>query len=163
MPDPITALIARDLPDNPPAGFAEIEPVGNFDLMIGRIYIRLDGDAAVMGFRVSPRHINAHGTCHGGMLASFADMMAYASRVQTGLRETSVPTVTLACEYLRPVKLGDWVEGRTEVVKNGRNLIFSRFTGTVGAQTVFVANAVNIHGARDTAGRLALNRAIGAA
>ena len=87
MPDRVTELVAQDLPYDPPAGYAEIEPVGNFDLLMGRIYIRMDGEDAVMGFRVSPRHINAHGTCHGGMLASFADMLGYASRVQVDLRE----------------------------------------------------------------------------
>jgi uncharacterized protein (TIGR00369 family) len=163
MPDRVTELVAQDLPDDPPAGYAEIEPVGNFDLLMGRIYIRMDDEDAVMGFRVSPRHINAHGTCHGGMLASFADMLGYASRVQVDFREVSVPTVTLSCEYLRPVKLGDWVEGRAEVVKNGRNLIFSRFTGSVEGRIVFVANSVNIPGAQDSAGRQALDRALGPA
>ncbi len=161
MLDQIKALIARDLPDNPPEGFRALDAVGNFDLMLGRVYVRMDGDEMVMGFRVSPRHINAHNTCHGGMLASFADMLAYASRVQGGLRDVSVPTVTLSLEYLIPVVLGQWVEARAEVVKNGRSLMFSRVTGRADGRLAFVASSINVRGPKDEPGLAALNRALG--
>ncbi|WP_417722492.1 PaaI family thioesterase [Salipiger sp.] len=154
------ALIAADRAD-PPEGFVEIPPVGNFDTMLGALYGRPDGDRMVMGFRVCERHINAHGTCHGGMLASFADMLAYAARVGAGLMETSMPTVTLSVDYLRPVMLGDWVEGRSDVTKNGKRLLFSRITAEVDGVTVMTATSINVPGSHDATGGERLRRVMG--
>lgn len=159
--DRIAALIA-DTEDSPPEGFIEIPPVGNFDTMMGRLYGRSEAGGMVMGFRVAHRHINAHGTCHGGMLASFADMLAYATRVAAGLHETSTPTVSLAVEYLRPVLLGAWVEGRCELTKQGQRLLFSRITARVDGITVMTATLINVPGTHDPAGGEALRRVMSA-
>ncbi len=159
--DRVAMLVASDLPDNPPKGFVELPAVGPFDSLMGKLYGRRENEDMVMGFRCSPRHINAHNTCHGGMIASFADMVAYSMRVQAGLRETSTPTVMLSIEYLRPISLGDWVEGHCEVVKKGKRLLFSRVTGKVDGETVFTATSINVPGAKDIPGREGLDRVMG--
>lgn len=152
-PEAVTRLLADDIPEAPPAGFVELEPVGNFESLTGRLYARPDGAAGmVMGFRCNRRHINAHQTCHGGMLATFADMVAYATRVQADLRAVSVPTVSLALDYLKPVVFGDWVEGRAELVRKGGRLIVSRVTLTVGEEPVLIATSTNVRGAEDPPG-----------
>lgn len=148
----IGSLIARDLPDEPPEGFRAILPRIGFHLMMAQFYGRMEDGALVVAFRCSPRHMNNHGTCHGGMLAGFADFAAYSVRLSAELRETSIPTVSLALEYLRPVRLGDWVEARTELTKRGRNLIFCRITATVEARPVFTASGIFTQGTHDPEG-----------
>lgn len=148
----ISTLVARDLPDDPPEGFRAIFPRIGFHLMMGQFYGRMEDGQLVVAFRCSPRHMNNHGTCHGGMLAGFADFAAYSVRLAAELPETSIPTVSLAVDYLRPVRLGDWVEARTELTKRGRNLLFCRITMTVAGVTVLTATGIFTHGSHDPDG-----------
>lgn len=154
-------ILASEEPDSPPEGFLLLPSVGNFEKLLGALYARRDGDGMRMGFRVSERHVNAHGSCHGGMLAFFVDMAAYAMRIAADLRETSVPTVSLALEYLRPVVAGDWVEAECELVRKGRRLIVSRVTLRVEGRAVVIATSTNIAGARDVPGRENLDHVMG--
>lgn len=148
----ISTLVARDLPDDPPEGFQPIFPRIGFHLMMGQFYGRMEHGRLIVAFRCSPRHMNNHGTCHGGMLAGFADFAAYSVRLAAELPETSIPTVSLAVDYLRPVRLGDWVEARTELTKRGRNLLFCRITATVDGVAAFTATGIFTHGAHDPDG-----------
>jgi acyl-coenzyme A thioesterase PaaI-like protein len=93
------------------------------------------------------------------MLASFADFAAYAVRLSAGLTDTSIPTVSLSTEFLRPVKLGDWVEARAEVTKRGRNLLFSRVIASVTGRAVFTSTGIFSIGPEDNGGLKVLNAA----
>ena len=66
-----------------------------------------------LGFRVEKRHTNPLGICHGGMLASFCDMLLpisiHRKSKEVGLR--FLPTINLQLDYLAPAPLGAWVEG----------------------------------------------------
>ncbi|SMH54605.1 PaaI family thioesterase [Mesorhizobium australicum] len=148
----ISALVGDDLPDDPPAGFRPIKPRIGFHLMMGQFYGRMENGLLVVAFRCSPRHLNNHGSCHGGMIASFADFSAYSLRLAAELPETSIPTASLAVEYLRPVRRGDWVEARVQLTRRGRRLLFCRVTGTVEGVEVFTASGIFVPGAHDPGG-----------
>lgn len=154
---PIGGLVARDLADDPPEGFLPILPRIGFHIMMGQFYGRMESGSLVLAFRCSPRHMNNHGTCHGGMLASFADFSAYALRLKADLHETSIPTASLSIEYLRPVREGDWVESRVQLTKRGRNLIFCKVTGTVDGTPVFTSSGIFVAGPHDPGGLEALS------
>ena len=161
--DAVGALAARDLPDDPPDGFRPISTREGFHTMMGQFYGRMEDGMLVLGFRCSPRHMNNHGACHGGMLASFADLSAYAVRLNAELPDTSIPTVSLTIEYLRPVRLGDWVEARVEVTKRGRNLLFSRATATVAGKPVITSTGIFAIGPDDKGGLDILEAAVAGA
>ncbi|MEQ8365918.1 MAG: PaaI family thioesterase [Roseicyclus sp.] len=145
----INDLIAADLPADPPEGFHPLDPGEGFNLLIGQIFARMDKDEMVLGFRCSPRHMNPHGMCHGGLLASFSDLQAYSARQRTGLLKVFTPTVQLTVDYLRPVRLGDWVEARTEIVKRGRTMLISRSVARVAERPVFTSQAMFAIGGPD--------------
>lgn len=65
QPDPIAV----------PAGFHLMTMGGAFIAHNGPFYLLHEGEVVKLGFRVEPRHCNPAGICHGGMLASFADML----------------------------------------------------------------------------------------
>ena len=72
-------------------------------------------------FEAEPRHANALGTLHGGVLCDVADMamgIAYATTLAEG---ESFTTVELKINYLRPVWLGR-LTAYAKVVKGGRTL-----------------------------------------
>ena len=156
----VAATLEEDLPDDPPPGFRPIETRPGFHTMMGQFYGRMDNGALVCGFRCSPRHLNSNDSCHGGMIASFADFSAYALQLIPGLADVNTPTASLSVEYLRPVRLGDWVEARLDVTRKGSRLLFCRITGSVGDATVFTATGIFVPGAPDPGGHQALAQVI---
>jgi uncharacterized protein (TIGR00369 family) len=93
----------------------------------GPLYARLDAGCLVMGFRVEERHTNPLKICHGGMLASFADMLLpMATMYQTGGERRFLPTISLQIDYLAAAPLGAWVEGRADILRSTRNMVFAQ-------------------------------------
>lgn len=114
-----------------PAGFKPFAVGGDFIALNGPLYIRSVGQPdgsklRHLGFRVEQRHCNPMGNCHGGMLATFADMMLpmLAHRQAVELRNQFLPTVSLQIDYLAPSPLGAWVQGEAQVLRVTRNLAF---------------------------------------
>lgn len=113
-------------PAQTPPGFVAVPMGGGFIAANGPLYL-LHRDAEVkLGFRVEPRHCNPMGMCHGGMLASFCDMLlpVTAHRVASEVGQRFLPTVSLQIDYLAPVPLGAWVEGEAQVLKLTRSMVF---------------------------------------
>ncbi|MGC1302952.1 MAG: PaaI family thioesterase [Caulobacteraceae bacterium] len=68
---------------------------------------------------------NPNGVCHGGMLATFCDVhMSIAAVYQHSLAPRLLPTVSLSLDFLQPIPLGAWVEGRAQLLRAGRRLAF---------------------------------------
>ena len=81
-----------------PAGFRLIAFEGvTFNAMIGPLYISRESGDVVLGFRVEQRHCNPGGILHGGMTFDF---------VAAG-------------------NVGDWIEGRSEILRITRSLAFT--------------------------------------
>ncbi|MGE0232154.1 MAG: PaaI family thioesterase [Flavobacteriaceae bacterium] len=98
--------------------------VTEVDKFSGPFYYGEGPGKVVLGFRVKPRHLNAAGICHGGVLATFADLQGSALKRHAGLKIVS-PTISLSLDFLSPVHAGDWVEGYPELLKlSGRMLFF---------------------------------------
>jgi len=124
----------NDIPPAPesqataPPGFKllELTPKGNFADVNGPLWRRIEEGKLTIGFRVEARHCNPAGGCHGGMMMTFADMLLglgsnFAERLNRFL-----PTINLTGDFLAPAPLGSWVEGRAEVLRVTRNLVFSQ-------------------------------------
>lgn len=118
---------AGDESDAAPAGFAPLPIGGNFMAHNGPLYVRLVDGRAQVGFRVRPRHTNPLNNCHGGMLASFGDMLlpvCIHRQSDIGLR--FLPTVSLQIDYLAPAPLGAWVQGEADVLRVTRTMVFAQ-------------------------------------
>lgn len=110
-----------------PPGFKPIEAGGPFMEGNGPLYLLHEGDVVKFGFRVEQRHVNPMGMLHGGMMASFCDMLMPLSVHRTsavGLR--FLPTISLQIDYLAPAPLGCWVEGEAELLRATRSLVFAQ-------------------------------------
>ncbi len=109
-----------------PAGFVPLDTMGGFIGANGPLYLRHEGPLVQLGFRVEARHTNPLGICHGGMMATFCDMLlplsAHRKSAAVGLR--FLPTISLQVDYLAPVSLGAWVQGEAEVLRATRSLVF---------------------------------------
>ena len=122
-----------------PEGFALVEPNSPFMTSFGPLYERREGDAFVRAFRVLEHHKNINSVAHGGVLASFADMLL-ARALMWELNRYGV-TVRLVTDYLGPAKRGDWVEGRSWITGGGKTIIFVAGEAHVGDRVVFSATA----------------------
>ena len=125
-----------------PEGFARLRLPGPFVDVNGPLLAKFDGDRFRLGIRLEERHCNVVGICHGGMLATFADLqIALGIVVQAGIR-AFMPTINLSVDFAAPGRVGDWVEGETEVVRVTRNLAFGSCILSAGGAPVARASAV---------------------
>jgi uncharacterized protein (TIGR00369 family) len=123
MNDASTGEVVVDIP----SGFKPLPIGGEFMAVNGPLYVRLVDGRAQLGFRVLARHTNPMNNCHGGMLASFGDMLLpvciHRQSVEVGLR--FLPTISLQIDYLAPAPLGTWVQGEADVLRVTRTMVFA--------------------------------------
>lgn len=101
----------------------------------GPLYARMQGDRLQLGFRVEARHTNPLNICHGGMLATFADMLLPCVAIyQAATERRFLPTISLQADYLAAAALGAWVQGEGEVLRTTRNMVFAQ--GMISADGV---------------------------
>ena len=125
-----------------PAGFHEFEPQGPFLEHVGPIQVRHDDDGPVFGLRAEERHTNHRGTVQGGLLATFADF-ALGRAIETDAEDDKDrATVSLTVDYLKPAKVGDWIESRTRVDRVGGTLAFADCSLTVDDREIVRSRAV---------------------
>ena len=115
-------------PSSLPDGFEPLHIGGEFMRLNGPIYARRDGARLLVGFRVEPRHCNPMAMCHGGMLASYADMLlpVTAHALSQTVANRFLPTINLQIDYLAPAPLGAWVEGEGQLLRETRGLVFAQ-------------------------------------
>lgn len=130
-----------------PAGFAALEVGGEFIAVNGPFYLRHDGHRVQLGFRVEPRHTNPMGICHGGMMASFCDMLLplVAHRQVPEIGRRFLPTISLQMDYLAPSATGAWVQGEAQVLRTTRSMVFAQGLVTAdGTPVVRVSGILKI-------------------
>ena len=130
-----------DHPDDPPEGFLPLAETCEAELHSGPYYTRRDGDEALIGFRVRRRHLNRSGICHGGVLATLADM-----NVTPILRDMDVsrmnPTISMSLDYMAPARLGQWVQAESRILKTTRHILFSECLITADGDPAVRASVV---------------------
>src|SRR5262245_30344725 len=114
--------------DNPrviPAGYVLVQrPNPNpFNELVGPFYVKRDGKRVSLGLKIEARHSNSRGICHGGLLATMADLaLGYAALTEGGA--SSFVTVNLALDYAGSAREGDWVYSEASVQRAGARLAF---------------------------------------
>ncbi len=111
-----------------PDGFSALKMGGEFIGANGPLYLYHQGAVVKLGFRVESRHTNPLGILHGGMMASFCDMLLPVSvhRKSAAIGHRFLPTISLQLDYLSAVSLGSWVEGEAEVLRETRSIVFAQ-------------------------------------
>lgn len=105
------------------------------------LWIRDEVAGRAYGFLARDAHANARGAIHGGMLAVFMDhTLGLTVRAATG--GLPVATVQLDLHYLAAGRTGTFVEGRGEVVRRTRSLVFVR--GALTAEGAPVLSATGL-------------------
>ena len=128
----------------PPAGYATLTTEGEFTRANGPLYVRRAEGRVWMGFRVERRHTNPMGMCHGGMMATFCDMLLPISAhyLSQEIGRRFLPTINLQVDFLGPSAKGAWVQGEAQLLRATRKLVFMQ--GVVMADGENVARVSGI-------------------
>lgn len=112
----------------PPPGFRPFAAGGEFMRINGPLYLLHEGDDVRIGLRIETRHCNPMGVLHGGMTASFCDMLIPLSvhHKHPDMGRRFLPTISLQVDYLAPAPLGAWLEGTAELLRATRTLVFAQ-------------------------------------
>ena len=110
-----------------PEGFQldqRIQP-HTFGGLVGPFYSRRQGNDLSLGLRIEGRHCNSRGTCHGGLLATLADIaLGYSCAIagsasNPGGERPNFVTVDLSLQYLDSTQVGEWVQSEVTVLGSG--------------------------------------------
>lgn len=113
--------------ENIPEGFRMLRDVGGqFISQNGPLYFKKTETGLLLGLRVEERHCNPMGICHGGMLMTFCDMVMPMAANYANKLAQFLPTISMTTDFVGPAKRGAWLEGRTDVLKVTRNLVFTQ-------------------------------------
>ena len=95
-----------------------------------------------VGFHVERQHLDSAGSCHVGMLAFAADLLLIMAGREHLPELGFVSTISLSGDRLAPTAIGDWVEGKGEVVHVEGRTYIAQGLFKVGAMPVYRANGV---------------------
>jgi uncharacterized protein (TIGR00369 family) len=126
-----------------PEGFVVVQIGGGFGFHAGPLYARWNDGRFQLGFRVSEHHVNPGNACHGGMLATVADILiSSAAQYQTNIPRQFLPTINLQLDFMAPAPLGSWVQGQADILTVTEKLVFSQ--GLLEADGALVARASGV-------------------
>lgn len=109
----------------PPPGWRAMDLFDPYERYCGPFFERDADGRRECGFRVEPRHLNAGGVAHGGMLLTFADAVLGSAAWEACGRAPCV-TLSMQSQFVAVARGGDWVTCRAEVTKQTRALVFVR-------------------------------------
>jgi acyl-coenzyme A thioesterase PaaI-like protein len=102
----------------------------------GPFWHRMEDDGRIISaFRVEKKHLNGARNVHGGCFMSFADYCLFATA--TTILQGPGVTLSFACEFLAAVRESELIEGRCEITRAGKSIIFLRGMLTSADKPVF--------------------------
>lgn len=125
-----------------PAGYALRRLGGGFYGLVGPAYLAEAGGRRRFGLRAEERHTNPDGPIHGGLLMTVMDMVLSATVDHALGGGIPFSTVSLNCDFLAPVKPGDWIEGEGEITRRTAALAFLRGRLSVAGSDIMTASGV---------------------
>lgn len=125
-----------------PEGYRRIEQLSPFNALVGPLYERRDREKVSIGLLIEHKHTNSRGICHGGVLATLADLaLGYAMLAKSGDKGSFV-TAHLDVDYAGAARPGDWVESSVEIQRVGSRMAFANCYLLSGGQPIVRASAI---------------------
>ena len=105
-----------------PEGFEPVQRIQphSFGGLVGPFYAKREDGELSLGLRLEERHLNSRGTCHGGLIATLADIaLGYACAAAAPEGSRNFVTIDLSVEYLAAARAGDWLHSEVKVLNAG--------------------------------------------
>lgn len=97
----------------------------HFETANGPFWHREEDDQITCAFRLERKHMNGGGAVHGGCLMTFADYCLFALGNKV-LQDGRGVTLSFSSEFIDAAYEGELIEGKGEVVRAGRSIVFMR-------------------------------------
>jgi uncharacterized protein (TIGR00369 family) len=123
-----------------PQGYKTLAGISPAEDHIGPFYYCKSDQGLRLGFHAEAQNCNGIGTVHGGVLMCFADYTVTMLAL-SGVKENCA-TVSFNSDFISGAKLGDWIEGRGEVVRRTGSMTFVRGELYVGDKLVMTFQSV---------------------
>jgi acyl-coenzyme A thioesterase 13 len=128
---------------NPPPGYEPLFRTSPFLETVGPLFYRKAPDGAfVIGLRILPKHANARGSAHGGLLMTLLDIALGYRAALSENPPANLTTASLTADFAGAPKIGDWVEAHVDVQKVGGRLAFANAFLLVNDERVVRGSAV---------------------
>jgi uncharacterized protein (TIGR00369 family) len=134
-----------------PEGWREIAPNSPFNSLVGPLYERRDERTLSIGLRIAAKHTNSRGVCHGGVLATLADLaLGYAMQAHAKEdRSARFVTAHLSLDLAGAAKVGDWIESAVQIQRVGTRLAFANGYLVAGGERIVHASAIFARGTKE--------------
>lgn len=125
-----------------PSGYSLMSGLSPFNALIGPLYERRRAGGVSIALHLESKHTNSRGICHGGVLATLADLaIGYAMLANSGGKAAFV-TAHLAVDYAGSANVGDWIESDVEIQRVGARLAFANGYLVVRERRIVRASAI---------------------
>lgn len=127
-----------------PQGFTPVQPQG-FGGFAGPVVRGEDGAGAVFLFDIARQHLNGDERLHGGMMMSLASIVMGEVAGQTAAEAQAGATarpLSVNCDFVSAGEPGERVEGRAQVTRATRSVLFIGGELRVGARVLMTATGV---------------------
>lgn len=131
------------MPDTPPPqgpGW-KARSLNGFIQHAGPLWAKREAHGWAYGLAVEPQHLNPAGSVHGGALMTLMDHALSAIAWEACERSPCV-TLQMDSHFVSPVRPGQFVEARAEVVERTGSLLFMRGELRTGERLVLTAHAL---------------------
>jgi uncharacterized protein (TIGR00369 family) len=126
-----------------PDGWRPLPGLSPFNALVGPLYERRVNANLSLALRIETKHTNSRGICHGGVLATLADLaLGYAMQAQSGGLSLGYVTVHLSLDYAGSAKLGDWIESAVQIQRVGSRLAFANGYLVAEGERIVRASAI---------------------
>jgi acyl-coenzyme A thioesterase 13 len=124
-----------------PAGYAPVFAEAGFNAYVGPVW-RAD-DGSDFRFTVRDVHMNGGGALHGGMMMALADIaMGKTVHVLLAADGQRAMTVSLNCDFIGAVKLGETIVTRVSITRRTRSIVFVTATLDVDGRSIMTATGL---------------------
>jgi len=127
-----------------PAGFSAIDGIyaRSFVAHIGPFYAREDEGGLCVAVRAQTHQCNPFGELHGGFIMALADFVCAYGLLRGPNPVPTIVTIQLGTQMIAGARLGDWVEVRPSLRRQGRSIAFVACEFTVGDRLIATADGV---------------------
>ena len=141
--------MASDERNDIPPGFAPLFRTSPFLDLVGPCYCRRSEDGLVIGLRIAPKHANARGMAHGGLLLTLCDIALGYSAAHSQDPPLRLTTTHVSADFAGSARIGDWVESRADIQRIGGRVAFINVYLVVNSTRIVRASGVYLRSDAD--------------
>lgn len=86
------------------------------------LYSKRTEKAVIIGIKADTQHCNSRGFVHGGLISALADNAMGLSCAARHEAVGGLVTISLHLDFVRPAKIGQWLEFETTFLKPGNSI-----------------------------------------